>query len=467
MEAAVDKPKEAFRDSVATIDKRGKRVWLYPKKQTGKLYNLRHGFAYALLGMMFVGPFLRYDGHPMFLFNVVQRTFIIFGVPFFPQDFFLFGLAMLSFIVFIALFTAVFGRVWCGWACPQTIFMEMVFRKIEYWIEGNASERKRLDAGSWTTEKIFKKLSKHVVFLLISFLIANVFLAYVIGTDELFKILSEPVTQHLGGLMAMVAFSGVFYFVFAWMREQICLIVCPYGRLQGVLLDKDSIQVSYDHKRGEPRGKVASKISTGDCVDCKLCVNVCPTGIDIRNGSQLECISCAACIDACDSIMTKLNRPTGLIRHASSNQIENTQRFRFTARIAAYLVVFCVLIGSVSAGVWMRKDVEVTLLRMPGMLYQKQVDGTVSNMYSINFVNKTFRAMPVEVRLLDSDERLRIMGKAVVVPSAGTCDAIAMVRFSPEQIKHNKTPLTFEIISNGKVIDRIETTFIGPVKFDK
>ncbi|HZG00800.1 MAG TPA: cytochrome c oxidase accessory protein CcoG [Chitinophagales bacterium] len=467
MSVVIHPKPEAFRDSLSTVDKRGKRVWLYPKLQKGKMYNRRHSLGYGFLALLIAGPFFNYDGHPVFLFNVLERTFVIFGVPFFPQDFFLFGLAMLSFIIFIALFTAVFGRIFCGWACPQTIFMEMVFRKIEYWIEGDASQKKRLDQQPWNTEKILKKSSKQVVFYLISVFFTNVFLAYVIGIDQLQKIVSEPLTQHFAGFAGMLAFAGVFFFVFSWMREQICTIVCPYGRLQGVLLDKDSINVSYDHVRGEPRGKVASKVATGDCVDCKLCVNVCPTGIDIRNGIQLECISCSACIDACDDIMTKLSRPTGLIRYASQNQIVAKKGFRFTPRIVAYLVVFAIMFSGVTYGVVTREAVEVTMLRTPGMLYQKQPDGTVSNLYSINLVNKTFHDQTVELRSQHRFGILKVMGESVVVPAAGLKDIMATIRFSPRQIEHNKTTLMLDVIANGKKIDEVETVFIGPVHYEE
>jgi cytochrome c oxidase accessory protein FixG len=242
--------------------------------------------------------------------------------------------------------------------------------------------------------------------------------------------------------------------------------VCPYGRLQGVLLDKDSINVSYDHVRGEPRGKVASKVATGDCVDCKLCVSVCPTGIDIRNGVQLECISCSACIDACDDIMTKLNRPTGLIRYASQNQIVNKKGFHFTPRIIAYLVVFTLMFSGVTYGVVTREAVEVTMLRTPGMLFQKQPDGTVSNLYSINLVNKTFHDQTVELRMQNRYGILKVMGQSVVVPAASSKDIMATIRFSPKQIEHNKTTMMLDVIANGKKIDEVETVFIGPVHYE-
>ena len=339
------KDTESYRDSIATVDKDGKRIWLYPKKPKGKFTNYRTYLSWILLIVLFGMPFIKVDGEPFMMFNVLTRNFIVFGVHFAPQDLYLFVLAMLTFIVFIVLFTVVFGRLFCGWVCPQTIFMEMVFRKIEYAIEGDANAQRRLNKAPWDSQKIFKKTLKHVIFYLLAILIANTFLSYIIGVDEVGKIISDPIQQHMGGFIAMLVFSAVFYGVFAFMREQVCIAVCPYGRLQSVLLDENSVVVAYDYIRGEPRGKVkkkakpkdnplhsiqasvaspVEKIETqlGDCIDCKMCVKVCPTGIDIRNGTQLECVNCTACIDACDEIMEKVDRPLGLIRYDSEKGIK-------------------------------------------------------------------------------------------------------------------------------------------------
>ena len=321
---------ESFRDSVATISKEGKRNFINPKKPKGRLYNLRTRFSIFYLIVFFALPFIKVNGEPLLMLNVLERKFIIFGMVFWPQDFFIFGIAMLTFVVFIILFTVVFGRVFCGWACPQTIFMEMVFRKIEYWIDGDSAKQKQLKAMPWNVEKSTKRIAKFIIFFSISFIIANFFLAYLIGMDQLLGYLEAP-AAHVGTLISLLIFTSVFFFVYWWFREQACLVVCPYGRLQGVLLDKNSIVVAYDHKRGEARGKlkkqddhdckcidckddgacknlnekIAAIAPQGDCIDCFACVRVCPTGIDIRNGTQLECVNCTACIDACDAIMTK------------------------------------------------------------------------------------------------------------------------------------------------------------------
>ncbi|MDQ2863822.1 MAG: 4Fe-4S binding protein, partial [Bacteroidota bacterium] len=255
---------EAFRDSIATVTKEGTRNFINPKKPKGKFYNLRTRFSIFYLLLFFSLPFFKIHGEPMLMFNIMQQKFIIFGMVFWPQDFFIFGIATLTFVVFIILFTVVFGRVFCGWACPQTIFMEMVFRKIEYWIDGDATQQKKLRAMPWNAQKIKKRSIKFVLFFAISFLIANFFLAYLVGMDTLLDYLKTPF-DHLGTLASLLIFTSVFFFVYWWFREQVCLVVCPYGRLQGVLLDRDSIVVAYDHKRGEPRGKLKKSVDH----DCK------------------------------------------------------------------------------------------------------------------------------------------------------------------------------------------------------
>src|SRR6187399_3540124 len=377
---------QSFRDSVATISKQGKRNYIFPKKPKGKLYSLRTLTSIIYLVVFFTLPFIKVDEEPLFLFNVLERKFIFFGQVFWPQDFFIFAIGLLTFIVFIIFFTVVFGRVFCGWACPQTIFMEMVFRKIEYWLDGDMTAQRRLKEMPWTTYKIRKRVTKMAIFYFISFIIANFFLVYVIGMDDLLAMVKEGIGANLGTFISLLVFTTIFFFVYYWFREQVCIVVCPYGRLQGVFLDKKSIVVAYDYVRGEPRGKIkkeqAGKWDTGDCVDCFACVRVCPTGIDIRNGTQLECVNCTACIDACDSIMRKIDRPEKLIKYASMDNIKNKTKFKITPRVAGYFTVFLILISTLTLLFANRKDLDVTILRAPGMLFQNQSDGKVSNIYN-------------------------------------------------------------------------------------
>jgi cytochrome c oxidase accessory protein FixG len=455
---------EAFRDSVATIDDEGKRKWIYPFKPNGRLYDYRKALTVLYLGLFFALPFIKVGGEPIFMFNVVERKFILFGMIFWPQDFFIFGLGMLIFILFIALFTVIYGRVFCGWACPQTVFMEMVFRRVEYWIEGDATYQKALDKSPWNSKKILRRGGKHLAFFLISFLIANTFLSYIIGADEVIKMATEPVAMHKGGLAGILIFTSVFFFVYSWFREQVCLIVCPYGRMQGVLLDKDSIVVAYDYVRGEPRHKFSKKEyeRKGDCIDCALCVKVCPTGIDIRNGTQLECVNCTACIDACNHMMDSVGLPRNLIRYDSENGISQGKKLKFTTRMKAYSAVLLLLISVEVFLLVSRADVDVTVLRARGMLYQEQPNNEVSNLYTIKLVNKTRREIPLDLRVENYPATIKVIGKNFDVKKEQIAQGEFFVYLNKSVIKQRKTRLEIGIYENNKKIKTVNTNFMGP-----
>lgn len=457
---------KSFRDSIATVNAAGKRNWIFPKKPHGKLYKARTITSFIYLILFFSLPFVKVNGNPLFLFDILHRKFIFFGVAFWPQDFVIFGIGMLTFIVFVVLFTVVFGRVFCGWACPQTIFMEMVFRKIEYWIEGDAPSQQKLSKQKWDAEKIRKRGLKLGIFFFISVLIANTFLAYIIGIDEVLKIASEPISKHVGGFVSLIIFSFVFFGVFAWFREQACLIVCPYGRLQGVMLDRNSIVVAYDYVRGEPREKIHHEEASslpGDCVDCSLCVKVCPTGIDIRNGTQLECVNCTACIDACDEVMEKVYRPKGLIRYASENGIKNKVPLKFTMRIKAYSFVLLLLIGVLVTTLVTRADVDATVLRAGGQLFQEQPGEKISNLYTVRVINKTRYEMPVTFKVESGDGEITMVGKPLTVGKESKSETEFFITRDKHKITVRKTKLKIGVYSGDKKLQTVSTTFLGPV----
>jgi cytochrome c oxidase accessory protein FixG len=460
--------KEAFRDSVSTVDKEGHRLWVYPKKPKGKLTNYRMWVSIALLAFFFSAPFITINNEPLILLNILERKFILFGMLFRPQDFGLLVIGFIASVVGIVLFTAVFGRIFCGWLCPQTIFMEMVFRRIEYWIEGDWKSQMILDKEK-SFRKYARKFFKHSIFFAISFIISNTFLMYIIGANEWEKIITEPVADHTGGLFAILCFALAFYWIYAKFREQVCTTVCPYGRLQGVMLDKKSIVVAYDYKRGEGRAKIKKgedrKLALkGDCIDCNQCVNVCPTGIDIRNGTQMECINCTACIDACNFMMKNVGLPEGLIRYDSEEGIAQGKKFRFTPRIIGYSVVMILMAGIFSFLLFTRSDIQTSMLRAPGVLFQKEANDKISNLYNVKIVNKTNKKIPLELKVLSGDAQIRMVGKNnFELKEEGVAEEIMFILMDKKDIHSIKTKLVVGVYSDGQLVEKVKTIFIGPV----
>jgi cytochrome c oxidase accessory protein FixG len=346
--------------------------------------------------------------------------------------------------------------------------MEMVFRRIEYWIEGDWTHQKKLDQMPWNKEKIRKRVLKHSIFWGISFLIANTFLAYIIGAEELWAIQTTHPKEHIGGLIALVIFTTVFYGVFARLREQVCTTICPYGRLQGVLLDRNSIVITYDHVRGEDRAKFKknedrTESGKGDCIDCGQCVNVCPTGIDIRNGTQLECVNCTACIDACDHMMDSVGLEKGLIRYDSENGIASGKKFTWTRRMIAYTVVLVVLLGILVTLIATRTDFDATILRQRGATYQELQDGRISNIYEIDLSNKTKKEYTIELRILDGKGEIEAVVKEMTLLPEKHMRERFLIRMDPDEIKKGKNELYIGVFGNGELITKTRTTFVGPL----
>lgn len=468
-------PQHSFRDNIGTIDEKGRRRFLFPKKPAGKFYERRKWVSYALLAILVANPFVKINGNQFMMFNVLERRFNILGFPFWPQDFYLFVLLMITGVIFVTLFTVAFGRIFCGWICPQTIFLEMVFRRIEYAIDGDRAAQLRLDKQIWDAEKIRKRLLKWSVFFVISFGIANVFLAYVIGSDALFDLMRQGPQKQWGNFAALLLFTAVFYFVFVWFREQVCIIACPYGRLQGVLLDNQSLNVAYDFKRGEKtsgRGKFSKKedraaLGKGDCIDCGLCVQVCPTGIDIRDGVQLECTNCTACIDACHGIMQSVHLPTGLIRYATQDEIEKQRPFVFTARMKAYAAVLTVLVGICAGLLLLRPSVEASVLRLPGQLYT-HVGDSIRNVYTYKIVNKTSQDYPaVHLELEDPAGRLQSVGqKHFTIRREAMAQGTLFVTVPLREMASDKINIRIAVYAQNRKLYTTRATFLGPRTFN-
>ncbi|MCC6619810.1 MAG: cytochrome c oxidase accessory protein CcoG [Deltaproteobacteria bacterium] len=421
-------------DKLSVLDEHGSRRYVYPADARGKWSRLKPWVYGVLIAIYVALPLVHIGGHPAVWIDLPRRHFYLFGATFNAQDFYLafFVFTGIGFSLIVA--AALFGRVWCGWACPQTVFLDGVFRRIERLIEGPANERAKLARGPWTTEKIVKKSALHFIYFLMATLIAHIFLAYFASVDQLGRMITEGPGAHPGTFIWAVALTAIFYGNFWWFREQLCIVICPYGRLQSALQDKDTINVIYDRVRGEPRGKAKEKSEKGlgDCVDCNRCVAVCPTGIDIRNGNQLECIGCSYCIDACDDIMHKLGRKKGLIRYDSQRMVEENKRRFWRPRVFFYAFMGALGLTVATYVISQNDGFEAEVLRASGTPFSI-VEGGVENTLRIHVVNKhgeagTFRveATPESARFVtlpDPEVRLEPFADhdlpvRILIPSA-------------------------------------------------
>lgn len=388
------KPKAPTVDSVTTINEDGSRYFVHPADVRGVFTWLRRIVAVLLIAVYVALPFVKIKGEPAVFLDIFHRKLHLFGLTLMFQDLWLlfFMITGMAFGLFVV--TSIAGRIWCGWACPQTVFLDHVFRRVERWIDGDAPARRRLEDAPWTGPKILKRALKHGIFFLISALIAHMFLSYFVSVPALYEMVSHAPAQNWGTFVFVFVLTSILYFNFAWFREQFCIIMCPYGRLQSVLIDDNSIVIGYDTVRGEPRGKPSP--SHGDCIDCRRCVQVCPTGIDIRQGLQLECIACTACIDACDEVMVKLGRRKGLIRHDSMNALAG-RAFKFLRpRLFIYMALGLVGLSAFAYATQQVKPVIVSVLRMQGAPYFRD-EHSIRNNFLVRVANK--RSEPHEYRI--------------------------------------------------------------------
>jgi cytochrome c oxidase accessory protein FixG len=456
---------DRFRDELASITQDGRRRWIFARQPAGRLYRARTIVSVGLVAFLLLAPFVRFHGQPVMLLNVIERRFVLLGLVFQPQDFYLIVLIALTVLVTLMLSTVVVGRIWCGWLCPQTIFMEMVFRKIEYAIEGSAEQQVRRQRGGWTRERVIRTGIKHVVFFAMSFVIANVFLAWIIGGRELIAIVTDPPARHIAGLTAILMFSVVFYLVFARFREQACVLACPYGRVLSSLIDRRTITVTYDSARGEPRRRLAAADSGGDCIDCHQCVTVCPTGIDIRNGIQLECVSCTACIDACNSVMRRVGRRPGLIRHTSAHAVASgaASAAWWSPRVAAYAAVWTGLVVTVVTLLVTRPGLDVLILRQPGTMYATLAGGDIANFYTVQALNRTGRPEAFAIGVVDPrGATVTLLGPTGHVDPYAVAETRILLRVPPQALSGASTRVTFAVQSHGRMVQQVESAFLGP-----
>jgi len=442
-----------FRDRPQNIDNTGRKKRLKPKQPKGKWYNRRLIVGWFLILFLVLAPFIKIGGEPFMLFDIAHRRFSLFGVTIWAQDSFLLAMIMLVLVVSIVLFTVAFGRIWCGWACPQTLFMELVFRPIEYLFDGN------LRQGNKKKKTKLRVFGKHLTFFLVAILITHVFIYWFTGPKRLLEIMTAPISENYLGLMLMFFISVFYYWIYAFFREQVCTMICPYGRMQGVLLDSKSISVIYDYKRGEPRGASTA----GDCIDCKRCISVCPTGIDIKNGSQLECVNCTACIDECNIVMKRLGKPENLIRFDSFQGIETGKRSFGNARTYGYSVVLLILFIVLAFTIAKRNPIETSLLRVPGTIYQEVDDKNYSNIYNLKIINKTNSDKTLNIELISPlMGNIQITTDIIDLNKRGKIESVAIIKIPKLLITKHSTPITIGIYENEELLETYTTNFVGP-----
>lgn len=461
-------PFELDPERLASTDEHGNRVYIHPEDVKGKWKNRRKKFYWFLIILYLVLPWFQINGKPALQVDIFNREFTLMGFTLHGVEPILFFLMVASGIFFIGFVTSLFGRVWCGWACPQTVFIQSIFMKVEAFFEGKARERRELDKAPWTLNKILRRSGKWLVFLVIALHIAHTFIGYFVGPRELVRMTMQSPSENWGIFMAVMILTTIFLLDFGWFREQFCIIACPYGRMQSVLMDENSLVVSYDAKRGEPRRNpgVVEKGKEGDCINCYNCVKVCPTGIDIRRGTQLECIACTQCIDACDDIMTKLKRPTGLIRYSSENEINNRPRKVMTIRSGVYISVsitfICLFLYFLNAStnlnmVFLRSKAPFRVMETPEM------GRTVLNQFTLKLTHQGTKVYNVEFETNSPDVKVVTNTNPTIV-DVPEKKIILFFRFPPKVLEGGLKKIMVNAIDTEtrQVVSTKEVTLVGP-----
>jgi len=450
---------------LSTLNKDGSRKWVYPTLVKGVWWKRRMIVAYALIAVFIAMPLININGHPAILFDIFTWKFSLFGWVFSPTDteiLMVFGLTILVAVVFV---TALFGRVWCGWGCPQTVYLEFIYRPIEALFEGKAAKRRRTDSKKLKGADLAKKILKWCVYFLVSFGLAHVFVAYIAGWERLGSFMTQSPADHPSLFGLVSGMTALILFDFGYFREQMCTIACPYARLQSVLIDNDSMIVSYDPFRGEPRGKKkkGDDLDLGDCVACNACVRTCPTGIDIRDGLQMECIGCLQCVDACDEIMIKVDRPVGLIRYTSQPALEKKKTNIFRPRVILYGILFVVLLSIFGILIGGTKAISVKVFRTGGAPFV-MVQDDVLNTYKVRIENRTGDLQKVEFhKEADSKVNLFVAGGGKIEIESGRFKKVVLRLSLPKtEFKNGKADIVLHLKHKGQEDVLVNLHMIGP-----
>ncbi|PIE23168.1 MAG: cytochrome c oxidase accessory protein CcoG [Planctomycetota bacterium] len=449
-------------DSLYSVNPDGSHNVIHPADVKGRWQRRKKLIWTLLIAIYVLLPWIQIGDHPAILINLPNRHFYLFGRVFNAADFNLFFFFLAGTGITLYIVSAVFGRIWCGFACPHTVFLEGIFRRVERWIEGGAGKRQKLAKSRWTKEKIFKRVSKHGIYLVLALLISHVFLSFFIPVRELIQVIQSPPSENLTAFVFILIFTGLIYGDFAFFREQLCLILCPYGRLQSALYDPDTVQVGYDRFRGEPRGHYKDERG-GSCIDCFRCVMVCPTGIDIRNGTQMECVGCSNCIDACDEVMAKVGEAPGLIRYDSERAfLEGKEKRRFLRpRLFAYLAAVVVLFGLFILIAGKRTPFDARLVRLQGAPFLISGE-TVLNRYRVHLVNKLGGTHDFE--LLPKNEKLGFnywfSEPKLKMEELESKNVIVVAKIARSKVKSGLT-IEIEVKAGGKTVVA-KAPFVGP-----